>query len=75
MSQTVPEFIISHQLINFGYINGFKKILKGELQEKLYSKIEKFEALEVVVKKLRKKIHIMILFAEFFSLVENDKLR
>ena len=45
------------------------------LQEKLSSKIEKLEALEVVVEKLRKKkIYIMILFAGIFSLVGNNKL-
>ena len=44
------------------------------LQEKLSSKIEKLESLEVVVEKLRKKIRKIKLFVGIFSLVGNNKL-
>ena len=43
------------------------------LQEKLSSKIEKIEALKIVVEKLRKKIRIIILFVGIFSFVGEKK--
>ena len=46
-------------------------ILEDVIQEKLFSKTEKLEVLEVVVEKLRKKICIMILFGETFSPMRN----
>ena len=44
------------------------------LQEKLSSKIEKLEALKIVVEKLRKQIRIIILFVGIFLFVGKNKL-
>ena len=52
----------------------FRTILEGMIQEKLSSKNENFEALEVLLRNYEKNPHHGIL-CQFFSPVVNNKLR